>query len=148
RARIRQKPGTAARSQLYRGGRAGVEKVERKRRRRRLAQIPGSAFQGIRGRTRDRAKRAGSPGETGRGVVPRGGRGLIDISMSLEIHWHEGLFLQPHHLQRMQRAMHEQVSQERKLAWAYPYGLLEARVSRDELENMRIRFERLQVIMP
>jgi len=44
--------------------------------------------------------------------------------------------------------MHEQVSQERKLAWAYPYGLLEARVSRDELENMRIRFERLQVIMP
>ena len=68
--------------------------------------------------------------------------------MSLEIHWHEGLFLQPHHLQRMQKGIHDQVGAERKLTWAYPYGLLEARLSRDELENMRIRFDRLRAIMP
>ena len=68
--------------------------------------------------------------------------------MSLEIHWHEGLFLQPHHLQRMQKSNHDQFSIERKLNWAYPYGVLEARLSRDELENMRVRFERLRAIMP
>jgi type VI secretion system protein ImpJ len=68
--------------------------------------------------------------------------------MSVEIHWHEGLFLQPHHLQRLQRGVHDQVCAERKLAWAYPYGVVEARLSRDELENMRIRFDRLRAIMP
>jgi type VI secretion system ImpJ/VasE family protein len=68
--------------------------------------------------------------------------------MSLEIHWHEGLFLQPHHLQRMQKSIHDQFCAERKLAWAYPYGLIEARLSRDELENKRIRFDRLRAVMP
>ena len=66
----------------------------------------------------------------------------------MQIHWHEGLFLQPHHLQRLQKSFHDQVSAERQLTGAYPYGLLEARLSRDELENMRIRFERLRAIMP
>ncbi|MDB6122852.1 MAG: Type secretion protein family [Pedosphaera sp.] len=68
--------------------------------------------------------------------------------MSVQIHWQEGLFLQPHHLQRMQKAAHDQISDERRLGWAFPYGLVEARLSRDELENMRIRFDRLRAIMP
>jgi type VI secretion system protein ImpJ len=68
--------------------------------------------------------------------------------MSLDIHWHEGLFLQPHHLQRMQKAAHDWIGAERKLAWTYPYGLIEARLSRDELENMRLRFDRLRAVMP
>lgn len=68
--------------------------------------------------------------------------------MSLQIHWHEGLFLQPHHLQRMQKSVHDQFCAERLLSSSHPYGLIEARLSRDELENMRIRFERLRAIMP
>lgn len=68
--------------------------------------------------------------------------------MSLQIHWQEGLFLQPHHLQRMQKGLHDHACQERRLSWAHPYGLIEARLSRDELEAMRIRFERLRVVMP
>jgi type VI secretion system protein ImpJ len=68
--------------------------------------------------------------------------------MSAPIHWHEGLFLQPHHLQRLQKAIYDQTGAERKLAWAYPYGVIEARVSADELENMRLRFDRLRVMMP
>jgi type VI secretion system ImpJ/VasE family protein len=68
--------------------------------------------------------------------------------MSLQIHWQEGLFLQPHHLQRMQKSLRDEIAAERRLAWPYPYGVVEARVSRDELENMRIRFERLRAIMP
>jgi len=68
--------------------------------------------------------------------------------MPVQIHWQEGLFLQPHHLQRMQKALHDQFCGERRLAWPYPYGLVEARLSRDELENMRIRFDRLRAVMP
>ncbi len=66
----------------------------------------------------------------------------------MHIHWAEGLFLQPHHLQRAQQGQAEQLRQERQLAWPYPYGLVEARISRDELENMRIRFDRLHAVMP
>jgi type VI secretion system protein ImpJ len=64
-----------------------------------------------------------------------------------QIHWHEGLFLQPHHLQRMQRELHLKVAQERRLLCAYPYGLIEAQLSADELANMRLRFTTLRVIM-
>ncbi len=66
----------------------------------------------------------------------------------MQIHWQEGLFLQPHHLQRMQKSLRDEIAAERRLAWPYPYGVVEARISRDELENMRIRFERLRAIMP
>jgi type VI secretion system protein ImpJ len=68
--------------------------------------------------------------------------------MSIKIHWQEGLFLQPHHLQRMQKSVEDQIGSERKLSWAYPYGVVEARLSRDELENKRVRFEKLRAIMP
>jgi type VI secretion system protein ImpJ len=68
--------------------------------------------------------------------------------MSIQIHWQEGLFLQPHHLQRMQKGFGDQLAQERRLGWPYPYGLIEARISRDELENFRIRFDKLRLIMP
>jgi type VI secretion system protein ImpJ len=64
------------------------------------------------------------------------------------IHWHEGLFLQPHHLQRMQKELLELNQAERRLAWHYPYGLIEAQLSHDELENMRVRFDKLRVTMP
>jgi len=66
----------------------------------------------------------------------------------MQIHWHEGLFLQPHHLQRLQKGWRDAIETERRLAWAYPYGLIEARLSRDELENMRVRFDKLRAIMP
>lgn len=68
--------------------------------------------------------------------------------MSEKIHWQEGLFLQPHHLQRMQKGLDDDFSAERRLAWPYPYGVIEARLSRDELENKRVRFDKLRAIMP
>lgn len=68
--------------------------------------------------------------------------------MSAEIHWSEGLFLQPHHLQRMQRYLGTRVAEERRRFVPYSYGVVEARLSRDELENKRIRFDRLHVVMP
>jgi type VI secretion system protein ImpJ len=66
----------------------------------------------------------------------------------MQVHWHEGLFLLPHHLQRVQRSLNESASAERRLGWAYPYGVIDARLSNDDLENMRLRFDRLHAIMP
>jgi type VI secretion system protein ImpJ len=66
----------------------------------------------------------------------------------MQVHWHEGLFLLPHHLQRLQRNLTDSGFAERRLNWAYPYGLIEARLSGDDLENMRVRFDSLRVIMP
>ena len=68
--------------------------------------------------------------------------------MSVKIHWQEGLFLQPHHLQRMQKGIEDEIASERRLAWPYPFGVIEARLSRDELENKRVRFDKLLAIMP
>lgn len=64
------------------------------------------------------------------------------------IHWHEGLFLQPHHLQAQQRQMLDALSDERRLGWAYPWGVVEAQVSADAIENMLVRFDRLVAVMP
>lgn len=68
--------------------------------------------------------------------------------MSLQIHWHEGLFLQPHHLQQLQKGANDLFGTERRLQFPYPYGIVEARLSADELESMRLRFDRLHVVMP
>jgi type VI secretion system ImpJ/VasE family protein len=68
--------------------------------------------------------------------------------MSIKIHWQEGLFLQPHHLQRMQKGIEDGLSTERRLGWPYPYGLIEARLSPDALANKRVQFDKLRAIMP
>ena len=65
-----------------------------------------------------------------------------------QAHWHEGLFLQPHHLQVMQHLLGEESAAERRLAWPYPYGLIDYRLSSDALENMLVQFDRLTVILP
>lgn len=65
-----------------------------------------------------------------------------------QIHWHEGLFLQPHHLQRLQKNVIDQFGSERSLTMHYGYGVIEAKLSLDDLQNQRLRFQRLRLIMP
>lgn len=65
-----------------------------------------------------------------------------------QIHWHEGLFLQAHHLQLLQKHTLDQFGSERKLAMNYGYGVIEAKLSTDALRNMQLRFEKLKVVMP
>jgi type VI secretion system protein ImpJ len=48
----------------------------------------------------------------------------------------------------MQRDLLENVASERRLAWGYPYGLVEARLSTDALENLLIQFDSLRAVMP
>jgi type VI secretion system ImpJ/VasE family protein len=66
----------------------------------------------------------------------------------MHVHWHEGLFLQPHHLQLMQHRLLSDIRSARALFNPYPYGVLESRLSHDDLADGRIRFERLRAILP
>lgn len=66
----------------------------------------------------------------------------------MHVHWHEGLFLQPHHLQIMQRRLQLDNQTTRFLLQPYCFGVIESRLSHDDLADGRIRFERLRVIMP
>lgn len=75
------------------------------------------------------------------------GNGTSSV-MHGQVHWHEGLFLQPHHLQCLQRQLTESVSSERRFTMAYPYGVIDLRLSQDALENMLIRFDQLKAVMP
>lgn len=68
--------------------------------------------------------------------------------MSSHVHWHEGLFLQPHHLQRLQRSVYEESARNRRLLRSYPSGVVEMQLSPDELGNFRLKFEKLTVILP
>lgn len=65
-----------------------------------------------------------------------------------QIHWHEGLFLQPHHLQRLQKHVLDQFGAERHITMPYGYGVIEAKLSLDDLQNQRLRFQKLKVVMP
>lgn len=64
------------------------------------------------------------------------------------VHWNEGLFLQPQHLQVFQRQVLSALSVERNIQHAYAYGVLDLRICDDSLANKRILFERLSAIMP
>jgi len=68
--------------------------------------------------------------------------------MTQHIHWHEGLFLQPHHMQQMQQNIISQLRAERRLGFAYAYGVIESELSEDALRNMLIQFKYLRAIMP
>ena len=64
------------------------------------------------------------------------------------VHWYEGLFLQPHHLQTMQRHQVEGAMGDRSLAWPHPYGVIDSAYSADALENHLVQFDRLVAVMP
>lgn len=67
--------------------------------------------------------------------------------MGTLIHWHEGLFLQPHHLQILQRSFIEQAVSDRRLGLAYPYGVIEMVWSEDALRKGVVKFDRLRAVM-
>jgi type VI secretion system protein ImpJ len=66
----------------------------------------------------------------------------------MNVHWHEGLFLQPHHLQLMQRGMQTEIRALRSLLSPFAYGVVDGKLSYDDLNDGRLRFDRLHVIMP
>ena len=69
------------------------------------------------------------------------------MARSDQVHWHEGLFLQPHHLQAMQRFVLDQATAARSALCPYPYGVVSYQLSTDALKNLRVEFEHLHLIM-
>lgn len=66
----------------------------------------------------------------------------------MRIHWHEGLFLQPHHLQSVQHRLESDIRAARALFTPFCFGVIEGRLSHDDLADGRVRFDHLRVIMP
>jgi type VI secretion system protein ImpJ len=64
------------------------------------------------------------------------------------VHWHEGLFLRPQHLQAMQRYIQDSVIAERRRGCSYSYGVISAHLDEASLENQIVRFERLSAVTP
>lgn len=65
-----------------------------------------------------------------------------------EINWSEGLFLQPHHLQRMQRNLLRGVRAERMLSMTHPYGLIDFELDESALAGNRAVVRRFSAVMP
>ena len=63
----------------------------------------------------------------------------------MHVHWHEGLFLQPHHLQAMQHGLQSDIRAARALFNPFCFGVVEARLSHDDLADGRVRFDHLHV---
>ncbi len=71
-----------------------------------------------------------------------------DLSPPFMVHWHEGLFLEPHHLQLLQQIPLGTTVVERQRLMHYPYGVLHASISTMDLQHrMCIRFEHLRLLM-
>jgi type VI secretion system ImpJ/VasE family protein len=64
------------------------------------------------------------------------------------IHWSEGLFLQPHHLQLMQRSLGNLARAQRDLAMPFPYGFCDLELDADALKSRRIVVKRFSAVLP
>ena len=64
--------------------------------------------------------------------------GEYRMAIEGEINWCEGLFLQPHHLQIMQRSIAEKFTRQGRFLWCYTYGVIEARIYDDKLVKMSV----------
>ena len=64
------------------------------------------------------------------------------------VHWHEGLFLRPHHLQYFQRGVFSQLRADRSLLNCYPYGVSELEIAEDALSNFMVKLDRLEALLP
>jgi len=65
-----------------------------------------------------------------------------------ELHWHEGLFLQPQHFQFWQGELRKQFVMERSWSRSFPYGLAEIKPRVEALAQWRLEFESIKAVMP
>ena len=64
----------------------------------------------------------------------------------MEVHWHEGLFLRPQHLQAMQRSLGARFAIERALSRSLAWGVIECRVDAEQIAKKIIQIQSLRVI--
>lgn len=64
------------------------------------------------------------------------------------LHWTNGLFLQPHHLQYLQRSIFTYGHKNRMTYMPYPYGLIDFEIDTDALASSRVIIKRFSAVMP
>lgn len=64
------------------------------------------------------------------------------------IHWNEGLFLQPHHLQQAQFSVSMESIERLNMVSQYPYGFLSIDMNEDALKSFLVQFNSLSAVMP
>jgi type VI secretion system protein ImpJ len=71
------------------------------------------------------------------------------MSLTTELHWKEGLFIQPQHFQMMQRGIAEGFAQSHQVYLKYPYGIIDLNIQEYKLENEgMLEFSQLKVVLP
>lgn len=68
--------------------------------------------------------------------------------MSDYIHWREGLFLQPQHLQHFQRGVHHRIELLTRIGHTHAHGVIDIDLAEGDLENFQVRFRKLHAILP
>ena len=64
------------------------------------------------------------------------------------VHWSEGQFLQPHHLQRLQSSLEQLSRSQRELAMAFPCGFCDLELDTEALKSRRIVIRRFSAVLP
>ncbi len=67
---------------------------------------------------------------------------------NLPVHWHEGMFLRPHHLQAADRYWTETLQSSEKWDHAYNYGLRSFDYSKDALANSQFLLRSCNARLP
>jgi type VI secretion system protein ImpJ len=62
-----------------------------------------------------------------------------------EIHWYEGMFLRPHHLQAAQRHLETLLRSSLNVAARFAWGFVELEIAKEPLENCTLRVDRCEL---
>ncbi|MBQ9273614.1 MAG: type VI secretion system baseplate subunit TssK [Succinivibrio sp.] len=65
-----------------------------------------------------------------------------------QVHWSEGLFLQPHHLQRMSMNLRKQIRSSRMLSRPFCYGFNDLDLDLEALKSRRVVLKRFSAVLP
>ena len=63
------------------------------------------------------------------------------------VHWHEGLFLQPHHMQIFQKNIADGFKHANQSMLNYPTGVIESGISPGDLSLGQLKYEKLKLVM-
>ena len=64
------------------------------------------------------------------------------------LHWNDGLFLQPHHMQHLQRTAFLYGRKNRSFYMSYPSGLIDFEMDLEALASARVIVKRFSALMP
>ena len=65
-----------------------------------------------------------------------------------QVHWSEGLFIQPQHLQQMQTNINSLIRAQRKLSVPFDYGFYDLELDPEALTTRRVVIKRFSAVMP